>query len=999
MRIVHFFQSLSVRGRLLAAVALTGTFVSGCGGDDAAPGGPGAAGAAQNHGGFAGAAAAAGRGGRADGGRSGDGPTRAGAGGVAPSSGGHDNGGTSSNHDGNPGQGANGGTSANAGSGGNGAQSGGAGTTGIGGATGVGGTDATNETGGASGSNDGGTGDVGNGGEDSGGMPATGGTAGAAVGTSGDAGTGTSGGASGAGGTANGNAGSAAFGGVGAAAGTGAAGPQVIPGVFCPSFDAGLADISCSTSSDCNAKFGERGCGSWSCNSAGKCAISEHCSDEDQDGYFAGPDCAGKPLDCDDHDPNTGDTASASCCGGGTRACSAGSWSLCSTATGETCDGLDNDCNGVPDDLGDITCGVGACQRTVSACTSGALGVCVPATPTTTVDGCNGIDDDCDGAVDEDCAACIHVAPDGDDALAAGNGAATPFQTLQAGIDFADGHRNVANRVCVAAGAACGATATYNGPAGSDLTMRDGISVLANYESSGWTHCDNSTTHVATTTRGVVFPANIAVESALDGFTIDRPADDVLIAGVTVDGARGVMLSNLTIVDGTYTSHQDGLSFGTSYGVNLVNGASATLVRDNIDGGRAYGNTGVRASASRVFIQDSCSGTLDPVTGRCTGTCSTGGPKISARGGAYHAGQYAVLLDNAPGSRIERSTICAVDSPDASGAAAIRVQGSGSDIRIRANTVDGTDQGDPNETMAHAGLWFQACGDGAPWVVDNQAIGLQVTGQGFTKLIYAAGDCHPVIEANPSIVLNVNYRNYGLTGISCEAVGGVASRCVIANNPSILGANDAAPTYSGTSFAQATGVNCAGSSCARISNNHIDGIESSMSCSSRGICGRSGFGLVIGGGSAQVTDNVILPGHSNTTFTVGFSGYGVQATGATTFLRNQISGGFSGGAADFESNAVLGTGCPGEFTASYCYGVAWSAGGGTLANNCINGYADAFIGLHPSTFVNNELFATSGTIYSDDVATCTTAAQVNALTDMTVSGTLAGSCTATPYPP
>ena len=46
---------------------------------------------------------------------------------------------------------------------------------------------------------------------------------------------------------------------------------------------------------------------------------------------------------------------------------------------------------------------------------------------------CDGIDDDCDGAIDEDCMTCVHVAPAGNDATA--DGFNTPFATIQAGID------------------------------------------------------------------------------------------------------------------------------------------------------------------------------------------------------------------------------------------------------------------------------------------------------------------------------------------------------------------------------------------------------------------------------------------------------------------------------------------------------------------------------------------------------------------------------------
>lgn len=66
----------------------------------------------------------------------------------------------------------------------------------------------------------------------------------------------------------------------------------------------------------------------------------------------------------------------------------------------EVCDGKDNDCDGATDEnLGTTTCGVGACQVTVANCVGGVLQVCVPLAPTAEV--CDNIDNDCDGSVDE----------------------------------------------------------------------------------------------------------------------------------------------------------------------------------------------------------------------------------------------------------------------------------------------------------------------------------------------------------------------------------------------------------------------------------------------------------------------------------------------------------------------------------------------------------------------------------------------------------------------
>ncbi len=167
----------------------------------------------------------------------------------------------------------------------------------------------------------------------------------------------------------------------------------------------------------------------------------ERCNGEDDDGDgVIDETCACAPGTLQRCYPGPAGTRTRGTCTDGNQRCEGmgefGTWGPCEgavTPAADVCgDAMDQDCNGTPDD-GDGCCregatmacytgpagtqGVGPCRAGVRTCNaSGAYGACagevLPA-----AERCNGVDDDCDGTIDEECQTCIVV-----------TGASTPWQ-------------------------------------------------------------------------------------------------------------------------------------------------------------------------------------------------------------------------------------------------------------------------------------------------------------------------------------------------------------------------------------------------------------------------------------------------------------------------------------------------------------------------------------------------------------------------------------------
>lgn len=103
------------------------------------------------------------------------------------------------------------------------------------------------------------------------------------------------------------------------------------------------------------------------------------------------------------------DGASRACesgCDMGLQRCEAGRWTECTASGGgsalETCNGLDDDCDGRTDEAIERACS-SACGAGVEMCVAGRFEGCTA--PSVGVERCNRLDDDCDGRTDEGFAA------------------------------------------------------------------------------------------------------------------------------------------------------------------------------------------------------------------------------------------------------------------------------------------------------------------------------------------------------------------------------------------------------------------------------------------------------------------------------------------------------------------------------------------------------------------------------------------------------------------
>lgn len=137
--------------------------------------------------------------------------------------------------------------------------------------------------------------------------------------------------------------------------------------------------------------------------------MEPYCADY---GTPAAETCDGVDNDCNGQVDDSVLRPCTNSCGTGWEVCSQGHWELCSAPVPapETCDGKDNDCDGIidnPDQLLTVVCYTGPessmqfgeCHPGVLRCVNGVPRCANEKTPT--YETCDGKDNDCDGQIDE----------------------------------------------------------------------------------------------------------------------------------------------------------------------------------------------------------------------------------------------------------------------------------------------------------------------------------------------------------------------------------------------------------------------------------------------------------------------------------------------------------------------------------------------------------------------------------------------------------------------
>jgi len=620
----------------------------------------------------------------------------------------------------------------------------------------------------------------------------------------------------------------------------------------------------------------------------------------------------------------------------------------------ESCNGRDDDCNGVIDDgVAGTSCGVGACRRTVAGCTGGVATVCVPGTPATTDTTCDGVDDDCNGVVDDGCIRCDRYVMTG--GIGAGTSPSAPMASIQAAINSL-----TSGNVCVAAAGLAGtcSSATYS----ERVNVKEGVSVYGGfkYGLTAWTRGDSACVtiiqDVASVTPlglGVYFTHSITNATQLDGFTIrGATVTGTASAGITMQGAGRV--TNNIIVGGVGP-----ISYGMQLiGTSLPSLPAPQIIGNSISGADTTSSSGVRASYIAPEIR---------------------GNRLIA-GGAATNNSKGIELANARGSIV-------VDNGSITGAsggstAGIEISGDSSNIVIARNAIVGG-----SGSQGRGVTVFGSTPSGRISILANTSI--SASGGSSYGIDVPVSGASVLIDGNARIV-GKTAAGGAATGVRCTSSG---TTCTISNNTRIAG-------YDAATGGDGRGIHIAAAATAAIRKN-----AAIVGCA---VAGNGCTGVHLEGASPSDVDGNVFAMNRGTYASA------LVARWTNTTIRNNVVwvGGGSGIALDvrpstsgaFEavvtSNTVIappptGTAIPNSYllvvdnetlsgppNGIFRNNIAVCLGTGTnrTAFQEFGGFAE------PRVFENNDLFGCN-TLYRDqETGALTSLTAINSLADVPVKG-------------